>query len=118
MRSSVTIWRILPRSKSIYSNATKQRNKRGARSKLLRARAATCERSSWHAPKRWSSAVLKLASDENVDGDILRGLLRRLPELDVVRILDVGLAAAPDPSILHWAAAEERILLTHDRDTL
>jgi hypothetical protein len=37
--------------------------------------------------------------------------------LDVVRVQDVGLAETPDPVILAWAAGEERILLTHDRET-
>jgi predicted nuclease of predicted toxin-antitoxin system len=62
--------------------------------------------------------VLKLASDENFNGDILRGLYRRLPELDVLRVQDVGRRGASDADILAWAADEERILLTHDRDTL
>jgi predicted nuclease of predicted toxin-antitoxin system len=62
--------------------------------------------------------VLRLVSDENVKGDILRGLFRRVPELDIVRIQDVGLSGADDPAILAWAAAEERILLTHDRETM
>jgi predicted nuclease of predicted toxin-antitoxin system len=62
--------------------------------------------------------VIRLASDENFDGDIVRGLLRRLPELDIVRVQDVGLAETPDPIILAWAAGENRILLTHDRDTM
>ena len=62
--------------------------------------------------------MLRLVSDENFDGDILRGLYRRRPELDVVRVQDVGLNATSDPDILAWAAAEGRILLTHDRDTL
>jgi hypothetical protein len=62
--------------------------------------------------------VLKLVSDENFDGDILRGLYRRRPQLDVVRVQDVGLNATSDPDILAWAAAEGRILLTHDRDTM
>ncbi len=59
--------------------------------------------------------MIKLVSDENFDGDVLRGLLRRLPELDVVRVQDAGLAGTPDPIILDWAAREQRILLTHDR---
>jgi len=62
--------------------------------------------------------VLKLACDENFDGDILRGLYRRWPGLDIVRIQVVGLTATPDPEILAWAAAEGRILLAHDRDTM
>jgi predicted nuclease of predicted toxin-antitoxin system len=62
--------------------------------------------------------VIKLASDENFDGDIVRGLLRLLPGLDLVRIQDADLAASPDPVILDWAAAEDRVVLTHDRDTM
>jgi predicted nuclease of predicted toxin-antitoxin system len=62
--------------------------------------------------------VIKLATDENFDGDILRGLLRRQPDLDVVRVQDVGLTETADEKILAWAAAEERVLLTHDRDTI
>ena len=44
--------------------------------------------------------MIKLVTDENFDGDLLRGLVRRLPELDVVRVQDVGLAQTPDPNIL------------------
>jgi predicted nuclease of predicted toxin-antitoxin system len=62
--------------------------------------------------------VLKLVSDENFDGDIRRGLYRRRPDLDVVRVQDVGLSSTPDPEVLAWAAGEGRILLTHDRDTM
>ena len=62
--------------------------------------------------------MLKLVSDENFDGSILRGLYRRRPSLDIVRVQDVGLSAAPDPDILAWAAVENRILLTHDRETM
>jgi hypothetical protein len=62
--------------------------------------------------------VLKLVSDENFDGVILRGLYRRRPDLDVVRVQDVGLSGASDPAILEWAAVEGRIVLTHDRETM
>jgi predicted nuclease of predicted toxin-antitoxin system len=62
--------------------------------------------------------VLKLVSDENFNADILRGLYRRCPDLDVVRVQDAGLSATPDPDVLAWAAVEGRILLTHDRDTM
>jgi hypothetical protein len=62
--------------------------------------------------------VLKLVSDENFNGDILRGLFRLRPDLDILRVQDVGLNATPDPDILAWAASEGRILLTHDRETV
>jgi hypothetical protein len=61
--------------------------------------------------------MLRLLSDENLNGDILKDLLLREPALDLVRALDVGLGATPDPVILDWAAREGRILLTHDRKT-
>ena len=54
----------------------------------------------------------------NFDGDILRGLYRRRPELDIVRVQDVGLQGASDPDVLEWSAVEGRVLLTHDRDTM
>lgn len=60
----------------------------------------------------------RLLADENLNGAILRGLTRRLPDLDIVRVQDVGLMNADDPSILEWAANENRILLTHDVATI
>jgi hypothetical protein len=62
--------------------------------------------------------VLGLVSDENFTGDNVRGLRRRLTALELVRVQDVGLAAANDPAILAWAADQGRIVLTHDRSTL
>jgi Domain of unknown function (DUF5615) len=62
--------------------------------------------------------MLRLLADENFNGDIIRGLLLRQPDLDVVRVQDVGLAGADDPDILTWAAANHRIVLSHDRATM
>jgi len=62
--------------------------------------------------------MLRLAADENFNGDIVRGLLRRNPNLDIVRIQDVGLSAADDPSVLQWAADQGRVIVTHDISTL
>ncbi len=62
--------------------------------------------------------MLRLAADENFNADIVRGLLRRLPDLDVVRIQDAGLSGADDPEVLEWAAREGRVVLTHDVSTL
>ncbi|MCY7333019.1 MAG: DUF5615 family PIN-like protein [Pseudanabaena sp. CAN_BIN31] len=61
---------------------------------------------------------MRLLTDENFNGNILRGLMRRLPELDIVRAQDVGLMNTNDPDILEWAASEGRILLTHDVATI
>ena len=62
--------------------------------------------------------MLRLAADENFNGDIVRGLLRRNPKLDIVRVQDVGLSGADDPSVLQWAADQGRIVVTHDTSTL
>lgn len=40
--------------------------------------------------------MLKLASDENFNGDILRGLFRQRADLDVVRVQDIGMRSTPD----------------------
>jgi hypothetical protein len=62
--------------------------------------------------------MIGIAFDENFNNDILRGLLRRDPSLDLVRIQDVGLARAEDPAILEWAAAQGRVIVSHDVSTL
>jgi predicted nuclease of predicted toxin-antitoxin system len=62
--------------------------------------------------------VLRLLSDANFNGDILRGLRRRLPNLDVVRVQDIGLSRAEDPDVLSSASVEQRVVLTHDVQTM
>jgi hypothetical protein len=61
---------------------------------------------------------MKLLADENFHRAIVRGLLRQLPDLDLVRVQDVGLSGADDDAVLAWAAVEERLVLTHDVETL
>ena len=62
--------------------------------------------------------MLLLATDEDVHEDIVRGLRRREPALDLVRVVDVGLGHTPDPFILEWAAGDERILITGDLNSM
>ncbi len=62
--------------------------------------------------------MLRLLADENFNGDIVRGLLLRDPNLDIIRVQDSNLAGADDIDILAWAAENNRIVLTHDRATL
>ena len=50
--------------------------------------------------------MLRLASDADVNGHIIRGLLRRIPELDLLRLQDELPEGAPDPEVLEWAAAD------------
>ena len=54
-------------------------------------------------------AQFRFVADEDFDNRILRCLLRRLPDLDIVRIQDVGLAGAHDQAILAWADEEQRV---------
>jgi hypothetical protein len=62
--------------------------------------------------------VLRLAADENFNNNIVRGLLRRRPDADVVRVQDVGLSGADDPLVLEWAAEQGRAVVSHDVSTL
>ena len=62
--------------------------------------------------------MLKLAADEDFNNRIIRGSLRRAPELDLVRVQDAGLRSRDDASVLEWAANEGRVLLTHDVTTM
>ena len=60
----------------------------------------------------------RLLTDENFNRDILRGLIFQHPDLDILRIQDVQLTNADDPTILEWAIKHKRIILTHDRATM
>lgn len=62
--------------------------------------------------------MLRFLVDENFNYDIVRGLLRRAPTIDLRRVQDEGLSGADDPTILAWAAETGRILLTHDVSTI
>jgi hypothetical protein len=62
--------------------------------------------------------MLRLLIDHDLDQDILRGLLRRVPDLDAVTAYEVHMSEAPDPELLAWAAEAGRVLVTHDRRTM
>jgi len=62
--------------------------------------------------------MIGLAFDENFNNDVLRGLLRRNAKLNVVRAQSAGMQGKDDPAILAWAAAEGRVLVSHDVSTL
>jgi Domain of unknown function (DUF5615) len=62
--------------------------------------------------------MLRLAADENFRFAIVRGLRRRNPSFDIVRVQDAGLMGADDSEVLAWAAQEGRVLVTHDIATI
>lgn len=63
--------------------------------------------------------MIRFCADENFNNKIIRGLLRRKPELDIVRVQDVpGLIGTSDTQVLDWAAIHNRILVSHDVRTL
>lgn len=63
---------------------------------------------------------MKFAADEDFNNRILRGVLRRQPQLDIVRVQDVLSREQrdDDQKVLEWLAAEQRVLFTHDVTTM
>ncbi|MBH8563802.1 DUF5615 family PIN-like protein [Nostoc sp. CENA67] len=62
--------------------------------------------------------MLRFLADENFNNQIVRGILRRNSDVDIIRVQDVGLAEADDPTVLEWAAQNGRLVLTHDVTTM
>jgi Domain of unknown function (DUF5615) len=62
--------------------------------------------------------MLRLATDADVHGDIIRGLRRRAPDIGLVRIQDTLPEGTLDRAVLEWAAAENPVLITNDRNTM
>ena len=62
--------------------------------------------------------MIRFLVDEDFNNDLLRGLRRRLPGVDAMRIQALGLAGVSDEAVLALAASESRVVLTHDVSTL
>jgi predicted nuclease of predicted toxin-antitoxin system len=62
--------------------------------------------------------MIRFLVDESFNNDVVRGVLRRMPDLDIVRAQDEGLSGVDDTVVLAHAASEGRIVLTHDVRTL
>ena len=61
---------------------------------------------------------MKWLADENFRNAIVRGIWRRSPGFDVVRVQDVAeIAGAEDSIVLAWATNYDRVFLTHDVST-
>jgi len=62
--------------------------------------------------------MIRLLIDENFNHDVLRGLRLRVPDLDAITAQAAGLKSVSDIDLLAWAAAHQRILVTHDLNTV
>ena len=62
--------------------------------------------------------MLRLLMDQNLDQDILRGLIHRIPQIDAVTAFKIGMSEATDPEPLTWAAQNRRIIVTYDHKTM
>ena len=66
--------------------------------------------------------MVHFLADEDLDARVLAACVNLADayelQIDVVRVQDVGLMGASDPSILEWAAQNGRVVLTHDRRTM
>ena len=56
--------------------------------------------------------------DENVNHRILRGLKWRLPALDSLLVQETEVFQHDDPAVLDWAVAHNRVVITHDANTM
>jgi hypothetical protein len=62
--------------------------------------------------------MLILLADENFNNDIVRGVRRRLPQVEITTVQEEGLGGMSDPDLIEWANARGLILLTHDVNTV
>lgn len=62
--------------------------------------------------------MLRILFDENFDYRIVQGIRIALPDADLLTVQEAGLRRTPDPELLAWAAAQHRIVATHDVQTM
>ena len=62
--------------------------------------------------------MIQLLVDENLNHRILRGLKRRLPELDYLLVQETEVFQQDDTQVLDWATAHDRVVVTHDANTM
>ncbi len=60
----------------------------------------------------------RFLADENIDSDLVLGVRRRVDDIDILRVQDVGLRTLGDLEILQWAADGGRIPISHDLKTI
>lgn len=61
---------------------------------------------------------MRFLTDENFNNQIIRGVLRRVPSVEFIRVQDTELIGQPDPQVLEYALEQDLALLTHDVNTM
>lgn len=62
--------------------------------------------------------MIRLLADEDFNDRVVRGLRRLEQPIDIVCVREVGLRGRHDSEVLSWAAAEDRLVVTHDAATM
>lgn len=57
-------------------------------------------------------------ADHDFNEHIVLGLMRREPAIDLIRCRDVGLANELDVKVLEYAAAVQKVVVSHDVNTM
>ncbi len=61
---------------------------------------------------------IRFQADNDLKFGIVKAVRRQEPTVDFVSAQEAGLDAVPDPLLLDRAAAEGRVLVSHDRRTM
>ena len=62
--------------------------------------------------------TIRFLADEDLDEAIVEGLRQAEPAIDIFNAKSSNLRGAKDPALLEYAASENRILVTYDRNTM
>jgi predicted nuclease of predicted toxin-antitoxin system len=62
--------------------------------------------------------MVRFLADADLNHGIVRGCRRREPAMDFLSADEAGLAGIADPDVLAMAAEQDRILVSHDHQTM
>ncbi len=62
--------------------------------------------------------MIRFVADADFNHAIVKGCRRQEPTLDFLSANEAKLEGVPDPDVLAFAAEQNRILVTHDRQTM
>jgi hypothetical protein len=60
----------------------------------------------------------RILTDEDFNLSVVAGLRRVRPQMDLLTLQDAGMLHASDPVVLEYAKEQDRILLSHDVQTM